>query len=318
MIDKSIPASRCSYGGSCRCMRQNGTTYPYPRKNQGVAYYETDKEGEYVDPKTGEVVRIKNAPEVADRFRDIWGIIVATLAAMGTFSALCLFVYLLIVYPVRGGTSVLGYMLSFGTILMYALVFVFLLHANDQVCAIRRFCLGLIYSIVYAALFVKLVDCWRTRNTDDIYDVKYKRIGQPWGLFLVALLLILVQVLINTEWLILEPPGWTRVIYNDRLWPRCTPDDFYDEGLILSNVYIMVLIFLCVMTGLLAFGNEKNHWECRYSRFLTLNAPIATKVVCFSRLLKCLRSLYGKQCGPRSDCSYRSSLFWVHAVCFYT
>ena len=51
--------------------------------------------------------------------------------------------------------------------------------------------------------------------------------------------------------------------------------------------------------------------------FLTLNAPIATKVVCFSRLLKCLRSLYGKQCGPRSDCSYRSSLFWVHPVCFY-
>ena len=51
---------------------------------------------------------------------------------------------------------------------------------------------------------------------------------------------------------------------------------------------------------------------------LTLNAPIATKIVCFSRLLKCLRSLYGKQCGPRSDCSYRSSLFWVHAVCFYT
>ena len=41
-------------------------------------------------------------------------------------------------------------------------------------------------------------------------------------------------------------------------------------------------------------------------------------VVCFSRLLKCLRSLYGKQCGPRSDCSNRSSLFWVHPVCFYT
>ena len=42
------------------------------------------------------------------------------------------------------------------------------------------------------------------------------------------------------------------------------------------------------------------------------------KFVCFSRLLKCLRSLYGKQCGPRSDCSYRSSLIWVHPVCFYT
>ena len=51
----------------------------------------------------------------------------------------------------------------------------------------------------------------------------------------------------------------------------------------------------------------------------TLNVPIATKVVCFfRRLLKCLSSLYGKQCRPRSDCSYRSSLFWIHAVCFYT
>ena len=51
---------------------------------------------------------------------------------------------------------------------------------------------------------------------------------------------------------------------------------------------------------------------------LTLNVPIVTKVVCFSRLLKCLRDLYGKQCGPRSDCSYMISLFWVRAVCFYT
>ena len=35
----------------------------------------------------------------------------------------------------------------------------------------------------------------------------------------------------------------------------------------------------------------------------------ATIVVCFSRLLKCLRILYGKQCGPRTDCSY------IGAVC---
>ena len=36
------------------------------------------------------------------------------------------------------------------------------------------------------------------------------------------------------------------------------------------------------------------------------HAPIPTKVICFSRLLKCLRSLYSKQHGPRSDCSYRA------------
>ena len=31
---------------------------------------------------------------------------------------------------------------------------------------------------------------------------------------------------------------------------------------------------------------------------LTLNAPIATKVVCFSRLLKCLRNLYANSVDP--------------------
>ena len=43
--------------------------------------------------------------------------------------------------------------------------------------------------------------------------------------------------------------------------------------------------------------------------------PITTKVVCFCRLLNCFRSLFDKQCMPRSDCSCRSSLIWVHTVC---
>ena len=66
----------------------------------------------------------------------------------------------------------------------------------------------------------------------------------------------------------------------------------------------------------LEFSRNGGLWK--KTTTLTLKAPIATKVLCFSRLLKCLRSLYGKQCGPRSDCSYESSLFWVHTVCFYT
>ena len=53
-------------------------------------------------------------------------------------------------------------------------------------------------------------------------------------------------------------------------------------------------------------------------KMLALKIPITTKVVCFSRLPKCFRNIYGKQSGPRLDCSFRSSLFWVNAVCFYT
>ena len=39
---------------------------------------------------------------------------------------------------------------------------------------------------------------------------------------------------------------------------------------------------------------------------LTLNAPIATTVVGFSRL-----HLFGKQCGPRSDCSCSGSTLFA-------
>ena len=61
---------------------------------------------------------------------------------------------------------------------------------------------------------------------------------------------------------------------------------------------------------------SRRHWQVNLA-LLTIMRQLQ-QVVCFSRLLKCLRSLYSKQCGPRSDCSYRSSLFWVHTVCFYT
>ena len=49
--------------------------------------------------------------------------------------------------------------------------------------------------------------------------------------------------------------------------------------------------------------------DLHVSFLLTLNAQIATNVVYFSRLLKCLRSLYGKQCGPRADCSYIGAVY---------
>ena len=36
-----------------------------------------------------------------------------------------------------------------------------------------------------------------------------------------------------------------------------------------------------------------------------------------SHLLMFLGSIYCKQYGPRSDCSLRSTLIWIHSVCFH-
>ena len=82
---------------------------------------------------------------------------------------------------------------------------------------------------------------------------------------------------------------------------------------IFHSKFTLMTSALCVYASM--------HVVCRVEGYvsnkqcLTLNAPIATKVLCFSRLLKYLRSLFGKQCGPRPDCSYigavcsRSTLF---------
>lgn len=259
-----MPSSVCPVGSTCQCLKADGKTKPYTRQvASGVSIYILP-DGSYVNALTGEVVQVEDIPQITDRFSDVWGIIVITLAGIGVLASLCMFIYLLIVYPVRSGTSILGYMLSFGIVLLYALIFAFVVHATEEVCGLRRFCLGFCYCLCYSALFIKMVDCWRAKDKTEMGEVKYEKIGQPLGLFFCAVLLVCVQIIINAEWLILEPPSMTQILYNKMLWPRCSPDGFYDEGLVLSLVYIMCLIVLMLIIGLFTRGTPRNHYEARW------------------------------------------------------
>ncbi|XP_059178375.1 uncharacterized protein LOC131957655 [Physella acuta] len=259
----SVPASLCAAGTVCTCQLTSDRSWKY----QPVSISDPDSVkvgGIYIDPATNQQVKVESVPAIGDRFPQAWAIILSVLAALGAAISLGIFIYLLIMYPVRGGTSILGYILSFGIIFLYLMVFPFIAHAEERMCGLRRFGLGLVYAIVYSALMVKLVDCWRVRGKDDTYSAKYSKLGRPVGLFLVTVFFVLVQVIINTEWLILEPPTVTRIFYNNQYWPRCSPDDFYDEGLVLSLVYIMVIIFFSLIVGLLSYSSSKNHREARW------------------------------------------------------
>ena len=153
---------------------------------------------------------------------------------------------------------------------------------------------------------------------------------------LVALLNLSSWWLVMVEWLFLAVP-WGCLRFVIVVFPDHTHFLFlrhYLQGLLQQIVYFNKTVYLefydiltvCTSSPRKYFVQIRVESQLREHSYeplsggvyLTLNAPIATKVVCFSHLLKCLRSLYGKQCGPRSDCSFRSSLFWVQAVCFYT
>ena len=78
---------------------------------------------------------------------------------------------------------------------------------------------------------------------------------------------------------------------------------------VVHRFQILTRIRYLPLKRLLEFSADNNFRSLML--FLTVNAPIATKIVCFSRLLKCLRSLFGKQCEPRSDCSYPGSTLFA-------
>ena len=87
----------------------------------------------YINPENGQQVTVTGIPQTSDRFDKVWAIILVILAAVGAFTAFVMFLYLLIMYPVRGGTSILGYFLSFGIVLLYLMVIPFIAHADPQV-----------------------------------------------------------------------------------------------------------------------------------------------------------------------------------------
>jgi len=89
-------------------------------------------------------------------FRQTWGIVVAAVTSVGIVCTISSFIYLAIFYPFKGGTTVLGYMLLLGVLCMYVLVFAYLVHVNDTVCGIRRFCVGFVYAICFSCMIVKV------------------------------------------------------------------------------------------------------------------------------------------------------------------
>ncbi|XP_064620108.1 uncharacterized protein LOC135483288 isoform X2 [Lineus longissimus] len=211
------------------------------------------------------VERLYPPPAKNENYHKAWGVAAATLSGLGISIALIMFFYFLFFYPVRGGTSVLGYLLLFGCVLVYATNFAFLFHACPQVCAIRKFSLGISYSFCFAALLTKALNTVRVDTYDDRFQAPYKRFTHPLGLFSIATGIAFVQIIIATEWLILRPPDMEYVSYLGQSYPRCAPSDFYNEELLLSLVYPMFLIAMTLFFSALTWRSEDN---CKESRWI--------------------------------------------------
>ena len=200
---------------------------------------------------------------MTERLQVPYGIVLAILSGFGAITALILFFYFLIFYPVRGGTSVLGYMLLIGVLFIYLVNFAFLLHARDATCGIRRYCFGISYAVAMAAMLTKVLNTWRV-DTYAQYQAPYRKLSHPLWLFGTAMGIALVEVIINSEWMIITPPAYGYINYNGQLYPQCAPiGDFYIE-LLKGNIYVMVLIVLTAFFAVLTWRSEENSGESRW------------------------------------------------------
>lgn len=195
----------------------------------------------------------------------IWAIATAVLSCFGLLVGLTLFFYFLVFYPVRGGTTILGFMMMIGLFGIYATNFAFFKPAAEDTCAARQFLMGVVYAVVFAPLFVKAVDNWRFKDSE--YSSKrYLGLTNPCALVLIALGIILVQCIIPIEWLILRNPSASLMTdsTNQHDWMWCDPHDFYDISLVLSMSFVVFLVILTAIFSALAWDSESNYFESRW------------------------------------------------------
>nr|XP_053640093.1 uncharacterized protein LOC128694146 [Cherax quadricarinatus] len=195
-------------------------------------------------------------------FFNVYGITTGTISLLGIIVILITMVYFMMSFPTATGTSVLGYMILIGCLMLYAVNFAFLFQPTVGTCAVRRFLMGVAYATVFAAMLVKVIHTWRIMTCSRISgdpDV----LAKPGGLLLISLALALVQVTLGAAWLILYPPG---IDLTGATW-RCTPTDQFEVELVISLVYVMVLI---AATILFCFETWHADETCRETRWILL------------------------------------------------
>ncbi|XP_047213819.1 G-protein coupled receptor family C group 5 member C-like [Girardinichthys multiradiatus] len=184
----------------------------------------------------------------------LWGVVVEAVATAGVMTSFILFIILMASLPFvtdkkrKGMVALLASILIF-TLGLFSLTFAFIVGQYSTSCAARRFLFGVLFSGCLACLMMH--GLWLTL---------LKRSGRgprSWLLWLGALGLWLVEVIINTEWLVLtvvwSPP---RKIVVPDLSCRIDNKDF-----VMALIYVMILMAGVVLMASLSLSHKHKQWR---------------------------------------------------------
>lgn len=205
-------------------------------------------------------------PAMSVNFRRTWGIITAVSSGIGVICVLVCALYFFMVFPVKIGTTILGYMILFGLLILYSVNFLFVLPPSNCVCWLRKIGMSLGYCTVLAGMLVKVMNTWRRMANKNKTRSQEIQVTSPLQLILIAGGLVFVHVSVTLVWLNLFPP---KSGYYSDSW-RCYPPSvsgsfFVDTESVVSLLY---LVFLVGITLLFCFLTWKCHDNNREPRFI--------------------------------------------------
>lgn len=184
----------------------------------------------------------------------VWGVVVEAVAAAGVVTSFVLFVILMASLPFatdkkRKAMVALQAGILIFTLGLFGLTFAFIVGRYSTSCAARRFLFGVLFSGCLACLMMH-----------GLWLALLERRGQgprSWMLCLGALGLWLVEVIINTEWLIItvvRSPA-RGVIVPD------LPCSIANQDFVMSLIYVMVLLLAVVLMPVPSLTHKHKQWR---------------------------------------------------------
>ncbi|KAG7504473.1 G-protein coupled receptor family C group 5 member C-like [Solea senegalensis] len=183
----------------------------------------------------------------------VWGIVVEAIAAAGVGACFVLFIILMACLPLvtdtnRKGTVVLQSGILVFTLGLFGLTFAFIVGPYSTTCAARRFLFGVLFAGCFACLAMH--GLWLALLQ------RRCRAPRSWIFCLGALGLWLVEVIINTEWLIITEVRPTGGVIAPNLSCSIANQDF-----VIALIYVMVLLLAVVVMGVPPLVHKHKNWR---------------------------------------------------------
>ncbi|KAM6896926.1 G-protein coupled receptor family C group 5 member C [Xenentodon cancila] len=201
----------------------------------------------------------------------VWGIVLEAIAAVGMIFSFVLFFLLLANLPFmknphHKSSAALHAAFLVCTTGLFCLTFAFIIGKDFSTCTSRRFLFGVLFSGCFACLLVQSVRL-------NIL-VRHNSGPRIWPFCLWVLGLWLVEVVINTEWLIItvvRHPQRPLNVTAESGRAMATPCNIANQDFVMALIYVMTLILAVVMASLAIMAGKYGQWKKEGSLILLVS-----------------------------------------------